>query len=127
VARREQIELSELSGEPWTFPSAGTVGARLVAEVFLATGIKPPRPTVATGSIAMVIHLLTSSNILALLPESTVVSIAKRQSVKALPVTLPPQPRPIVIATLKNRTLSPVAKLFIDYTREVARSSMSGK
>ena len=75
----------------------------------------------------MVIHLLTSSNILALLPESTVVSIAKRQSVKALPVTLPPQPRPIVIATLKNRTLSPVAKLFIDYTREVARSSMSGK
>jgi DNA-binding transcriptional LysR family regulator len=123
--RRKQIELSELCGEPWTFPSAGTVGAILVAEVFETMGIKQPRTTVATGSIAMVIHLLTSSNILALLPASTIVSIAKRQPVKALPVALPRQPRPIMIATLKNRTLSPVAKLFIDYTREVARSSMN--
>jgi DNA-binding transcriptional LysR family regulator len=123
--RRKQVQLSELCGEPWTFPPAGTVAGTLVAEVFLAMGIKPPRTAVTTGSIAMVIHLLVSSDILALLPASMVVSIAKHQSLRALPVALPHQPRPIVIATLKNRTLSPVAQLFINYTSDLTRSLMA--
>jgi DNA-binding transcriptional LysR family regulator len=40
---------------------------------------------------------------------------------KALPIDLPIRPRPVAIVKLKNRTLSPVAQLFIDCARTVAR------
>ena len=38
-----------------------------------------------------------------------------------LPVKLPPVRLPIGIVTLKNRSLSPVAQLFIEHAREVAK------
>jgi DNA-binding transcriptional LysR family regulator len=44
-----------------------------------------------------------------------------RQAVKVLPINLPTTRRPIGIVTLKNRTLSPVAQLFIDCAHEVAK------
>jgi DNA-binding transcriptional LysR family regulator len=42
------------------------------------------------------------------------------REVKVLPVKLPFSRGPIGIVTLKNRTLSPVARLFIEHAREVA-------
>jgi hypothetical protein len=47
----------------------------------------------------------------------------KRLSLNVLPVDVPVQPRlrSVGIVTLKNRTMSPVAKLFIDCAREVAK------
>jgi DNA-binding transcriptional LysR family regulator len=47
---------------------------------------------------------------------------AKHSSLKVLPVELPTTHRQIGIITLKNRTLSPLAKLFIEHAREVAKS-----
>jgi LysR family pca operon transcriptional activator len=38
-----------------------------------------------------------------------------------LPVDLPIPRAPIGIVTLKNRTLNPVAQLFVEYAREVAK------
>jgi DNA-binding transcriptional LysR family regulator len=40
---------------------------------------------------------------------------------KALPVELPLPRVPVGIVTLKNRTLSPVARLFIEHAREIAK------
>jgi hypothetical protein len=47
---------------------------------------------------------------------------AKRLSIKILPVRLAPQPSHIGIVTLKNRTLSPMADLFIRHMREMVGS-----
>jgi DNA-binding transcriptional LysR family regulator len=47
---------------------------------------------------------------------------ADQFSLKVLPVDLPIRPWPVVIVTLKNRTLSPVVERFIECTREVAAS-----
>jgi DNA-binding transcriptional LysR family regulator len=44
-----------------------------------------------------------------------------RSEIKALPIELPVAPVPNGIITLKNRTLSPVAQLFIEHAREVAK------
>jgi len=41
--------------------------------------------------------------------------------VEVLPVDVKPPKVPIGIFTLKNRTIGPVARLFVDYAREVAR------
>jgi hypothetical protein len=47
---------------------------------------------------------------------------AIRAEIKALPVHLPRARVPNGIITLKTRTLSPVAQLFIDCAREVAKT-----
>ena len=39
-----------------------------------------------------------------------------------MPVELPSARVSVGIVTLKNRTLSPVARLFIEYAREVAKA-----
>ena len=48
-------------------------------------------------------------------------------AIKALPIDLPDTHVPVGIVTLKNRTLTPVAQLFIDCAREVARPMAIGK
>jgi DNA-binding transcriptional LysR family regulator len=45
----------------------------------------------------------------------------KHLPLKSLPVSVPRHPLPIAIITLKNRTLSPLAQLFIACAREAAK------
>src|SRR5260370_448957 len=52
--------------------------------------------------------------------------VSARLSSKILPAQIPPRSPPLGIETLKNRTLSPIAKLFIDYARTVARPLAKG-
>jgi hypothetical protein len=46
----------------------------------------------------------------------------KKSDLKVLPVTLPIPDEPIGIATLKGRTLAPVAERVIDAARDVAKA-----
>lgn len=50
-----------------------------------------------------------------------VFGLSKRPGIKVLPVKLQHTRAPVGIITLKNRTLSPVAQLFLETAREVAR------
>jgi DNA-binding transcriptional LysR family regulator len=54
-------------------------------------------------------------------PASVVRFGAKDPSIKVLPVKLPVVPRPVGIITLKGRTIGPLAQLFIECAREVAK------
>jgi len=47
-------------------------------------------------------------------------------SLKVLPIKLPAREWPIVIVTLKNRTLNPVARLFLEHVRAGVRSWGAG-
>jgi hypothetical protein len=51
-----------------------------------------------------------------------VLSVARFNGLKVLSMDLPPWPFPVVVATLKNRTLSPVVERFIECARKVASS-----
>jgi DNA-binding transcriptional LysR family regulator len=55
------------------------------------------------------------------MPGSVLRFSAERFALRALPIRLPPVDDPIAVVTLKNRTLSPVAQLFVECAREVAR------
>jgi DNA-binding transcriptional LysR family regulator len=120
-ARRRKIKIAELVNEPWIFPPSDSLPWSPVSDAFLAAGLKPPRGTVSSLSLPVLIFLLAAGRFLALLPESTTRYIAEHLPLKVLPVDLPAQPRPVVIVTMKTRTLSPVARLFIDSAREVAK------
>jgi DNA-binding transcriptional LysR family regulator len=67
-------------------------------------------------------ELIGSGRFITLLTRSVVRTFGERYSLKVLPIELPAHRSPIGIVMLKNRTLGPVVKLFIDCAREVAAS-----
>jgi len=120
-ARRRRIELAELLNEPWTLaPPDGPAGA-LAAEAFRASGLEPPRTTIMTVSLDLRTRLVATGRFLTMLPASTLIPLGKNRLPKALSVELPNPLRTIVIVTLRNRTLSPLAELFLRNARAVAK------
>jgi DNA-binding transcriptional LysR family regulator len=120
-ARRRKIRLGELLNEPWTWPAAGTVFDSLVTEAFRANRIDPPRATIYADAYSLRIRLAATGRFLAIVPASIMRFPGMPASMKVLPVELPTTRRQIGIITLKNRTLSPLAQLFIECAREVAK------
>jgi DNA-binding transcriptional LysR family regulator len=84
-----------------------------------ASGLPVPAALLTTLSIHLCCRLVASGRFVTLLPTSFVRFSTKDLALKVLPINLPVQPRPVGIVTLKNRTLSPVAQLFIECDREV--------
>jgi len=77
---------------------------------------------VVSDSIPLRNSLLATGRFLTVFARSTLHFTAKHLSLKVLPVKFPIESRPIVIVTLKNRTMVPVAQLFIEHARAVAES-----
>ena len=122
LCRRRHIKLADLMNEPWALPPPNSPSRAVVAEVFRASGLDLPRATLLTSSIPARNALLTGGRFLTLVPVSILKLSGASQEIRALPVDIPSVGRPIGILTLKNRTLSPVAQLFISCAREVANS-----
>jgi DNA-binding transcriptional LysR family regulator len=120
-AGRRKIRLAELADEPWTLPTPDSFARSLLEETFRASGLPPPRINVVSYSIPLHNALLANGHFLCVLPRSLLQFSAKLISFKVLPVELPVRPGPVGIITLKNRTRSPVAQLFIEHAREVAK------
>jgi DNA-binding transcriptional LysR family regulator len=120
--RRRKIELAELVNEHWTWPAPGSSFDSLVIEAFRASGLEAPRATVYADAFSMRLRLAATGRFLAVVPASVGRFLAKGMSLKTLPVELPTTHRQIGVVTLKNRTLGPIARLFIEQTRDVAKA-----
>ena len=121
-ARRRKIALAELMNERWIlFPLTSLSGAYIEAG-FQAQGLQLPPHRLTSFSMQLRFHLLATGRFVTVLHNSVLRFNAKRWSLKALATTLAVQPMPIAMFTLKNRTLSPVARLFIEHAKQVARS-----
>ena len=118
--RRRKIELAELINEPWIIPPRDHLIGSLLATAFRAKGLEIPRAAVTTFSLQLSSALLRTGDYLTVLPGSMLQFNALHLNAKALPVRLPPA-GDVGIVTLKNRTVSPAAKLFIECAREVGR------
>ena len=118
-ARRHRLELRELIDEHWCMAPPDTlVGSRCV-EAFRACGLDVPKRTVLTTSFQLYNGLLATERFLSILPDSLVHFSGKRFGIKALPIELVVPPRVIGIVTLRNRTISTAAGMFIQTAREV--------
>jgi DNA-binding transcriptional LysR family regulator len=120
-SRRRAIKLAELVGEPWTWPAPGTVTDTLIVEAFRASGLQAPRASVYAEATNLRLRLAATGRFLAVVTASVMRFPAKNPLVKTLPVTLPTTESRIGIITQKNRTLSPLAQLFIECAREIAK------
>jgi DNA-binding transcriptional LysR family regulator len=121
--RRRRIALAELVNEPWTLVPSDSEPGALVAQAFRASGLEPPRTAVITLSLNLRSRLLETGRYLTMAAGYTLAHTGRHPLLKALPVALPNVGRPIVIVTLGNRTLSPLAELFVRTARAVTKPS----
>jgi DNA-binding transcriptional LysR family regulator len=120
-SRRRKVDLSELVDEPWVFPQPQSPFNGPIADLFRARGLQFPPKGVARGSVHLLCALVASGPFVGIFPGSLLRFSTNLPPLKVLPVELPIAPLPFGIMTLKNRTISPVAQLFIDCTREITK------
>jgi len=117
-ARRRRIEFAELVDEPWTLApeNVETVAA------FRANGLDNPRVTIVTIHRETRMSLVATGRFLTIFPASSLRFATRHPEIKVLPVDLSNFRMPIGIFTLKKRTVSPVAQLFVEHARAVAKT-----
>jgi DNA-binding transcriptional LysR family regulator len=120
-ARRRGFALAELINDSWVLPPPENPAWSLAMEAFRASGLDYPRATAFADPPEVRMSLLASGHFLSFFPASALRFPTKRPELKVLPVELPSARVQIGIITLKDRTLSPVVKLFVEQAREVAK------
>ena len=125
-ARLRRLTLADLGDEQWILPPSDSLARALVAAVFGQCGLQMPHAPLNTLSIHLFLQLVASGRFVAMLPRSLMQFGGKNWPLKILPIKLPAKPRPVAIMGLKNRTLSPVARVFVDCARTVARAMPGG-
>ena len=126
-ARRSKLALADLVIERWCLPPPDHPVGGLVIEAFKSIGLDPPQRAVSVGSALCTSNIVARGQHLGVLGTMFLHFNPPSVRLKVLPINLPVTAPPISVITLKNRTLSPAAQLFLDFTREVVRPLVSAK
>lgn len=121
-ASRRKVSLADLANERWCLPPPDHPVGALVIKAFQRIGLNPPARSVTVGSAQCTSSLVASGQYLGVLGSMFLHFRPPSVRLKVLPVELSIAAPPINVITLKNRTLSPVAQLFLDFAREVTKS-----
>jgi len=113
--------LADLANEPWVLYPPDSFFGSLVVEALRASGHEPPRATATSLSFNMQMEILATGRFLAVLPGFLLGIPGRNPPLKGLPVALRSAKMPVGTITLKNRTLTPLAQLFIDNLRTLAK------
>jgi DNA-binding transcriptional LysR family regulator len=119
-ARRRNLALGDLIAEPWVLAQPGSLARSLHDDVFRKNGFEPPSATVLTVSLHLYMRLIETGHWLGLVPASVMRFGGQQMRLKTLPVKISSPPAPVGIMTVKDRTLTPLAESFIDYSRKIA-------
>jgi DNA-binding transcriptional LysR family regulator len=120
LTRRRKLTWPDLADEPWTLFPLDDIFGSLVADAFRVNGLEPPRVSVTSESFIVQRELLATGRFLTVLPGFMLKFPHRGLPLRALPVSLTNSRVPVGIITLKDRTLTPAAQLFIDRLREHA-------
>lgn len=119
--RRRRIELSELIDQTWALPPPDSLPGRLVADAFRSHGLDVPVASVVTASVHLLANALPITGRFLTVVPASVLRFNRRLPLKALPVDFAVDPGKVGVVWLKDRTLSPVAQLFIKCARELTQ------
>jgi DNA-binding transcriptional LysR family regulator len=118
---RRSIKLAELLKEGWVLPPVNTIAGSYIRDAFQKNGLPLPTTIVSTYSAVLQHYLVATSRFIMVLPKSMLHVMAKTSALKELRIHLPLMPRRLAIVVLRGRTLSPIAQLFIETVRSVAK------
>jgi DNA-binding transcriptional LysR family regulator len=122
-AKRRNLKLADLTGEPWVLAQPGSLARSLHEEVFRRSGLEVPSAMVLSVSLHLHLRLIETGRWLGLVPDCVMRFGGQRMQIKVLPIKVPSPPAPVGFVTVKDRTLTPLAERFIECTRKVANSS----
>jgi DNA-binding transcriptional LysR family regulator len=121
LVRHRKLKLAELLEERWILPPADSLPGTSIGQTFQAAGLKAPSAQMVSFSLPLHHHLLATGQFVTMLPAS-MLRFGKHLPLKLLSVDMTEIPYPTGIVTLRNRTLSPLAQIFIDCARKVANT-----
>lgn len=119
-ARRRKVVLSDLVTERWCLPPPDHPVGALVIEAFRRNGLEPPQRTVTVGSAQCTSNLVARGEFLGVLGSMFLRFNPPSVRLKVL-AELPIPVSSSSVISLRDRTLSPVARLFIECAREVTK------
>jgi DNA-binding transcriptional LysR family regulator len=125
-AGRRKVALTELMAEPWILAPPEIVEGSPIVKAFRAAGHALPPATVLGLSLPLRNGLLATGRFLTIVPGSVLQFGAERMLLQVLPVDVPDWHLPVAIITLRGRSLTPLANLFIDEVRAAARTTAAG-
>jgi len=120
-AQRRNVFLAQLVGEPWIFPPATGFLTGIMRSAFEAEGLEFPRATVTTSCTYSLSVLVGNGNFLGIHPRTMLTTPNDHPQLTAVDVRLPTTRGAIGFIALKDRSLSPVAKLFAQSVLPVVR------
>jgi DNA-binding transcriptional LysR family regulator len=117
-ARKRRIGLKDIIKGNWVLPPYDSAPGALVAEVFRANDVSPPRPLVKTIAIQLTVSLIASGEFVGILPASVAALSAHQAALKVLPLKSSGPRISAEIVFLRNRTLSPAVEPSINCARD---------
>ncbi len=127
LARRRKIALTDLADEGWILSRNELMPDSPVGTGFAAMGLECPRRIVISGSLNSRYNLLDTGRFITCIPHSLLPFSRERMLLRVLPVDLPRWRTPTMILTLKGRTLSPAAELFLTQLRVLSRPFLESR
>jgi DNA-binding transcriptional LysR family regulator len=121
-SRRPHVTLGQLVEEDWVLPPLDSVPGRHIVRIFSANKLPIPNASIVSLSIHLAITLVASGRYVAMLPSSVPLLGLAQSALKILPLKLPPVNLSVGIVTLKNRTVSPLARPFAQCAHQVAKA-----
>ena len=126
LARKRMLTLAQLVEEPWTLEPPNTFFGGLSAMAFSGAGLNPPTATILTNSRNFQNALLETGRFLSILPAYILKLPRKHPTLRALAIELPHTFSSVQVITPRHRSLSPLAKLFIERVRAISRPLAQG-
>jgi len=114
------LTLEKLCDQVWILPSPGSLLRDRLAESFLRRGIAVPRNIVQTSSLAAIIPLLQTTNMVVPLPEEAVRPYVEAGLLTVLVKQLGVEIDAFGLITRRNHKLSPGAEVMIAALKEAA-------
>jgi len=122
-ARKRKISLADMRNASWVGTSRETLTRTLLDRAYQTANLPPPPAMrVITFSVQLRAHLLAGGNFVAAMPRSMLKLNPECRGLRELPIKLPNPSFPVIIVTLKGRTITPPVGLFLDGLRNHVRA-----
>jgi DNA-binding transcriptional LysR family regulator len=118
---RRTKALKDLIDERWCLPTPDSVAGNRCVEAFRKNGLGIPTKIVWTISVHLQIGLLATERYFTMFPGSLMRFGARQYPISELPIALSVPSLPVCVLTLKGRTISPAARIFIETARAVTK------